>query len=230
MKARFLSLLWIGTACMGNSLHARTLEKGDGAKGPFISGHQIGLNIAPLADRFLKFNNSTTPAPGPWLLSYRMFLKERSAIRLGLGGNQTHEKIEASTSSNPRSIQSYRADVAIGYEYYVLNSPRWKCGTGLMVIWDKTDSLSEETDVQANRFIQHNKMQAFGVGANLSLQWRISQRVALGTDAGMYYSKQTNSTKTEFIGPFPQNTYNKSSVSSISPVYPVSLFILFHFN
>ena len=50
------------------------------------------------------------------------------------------------------------------------------------------------------------------------------------TDAGMYYSKQTNSTKTEFIGPFPQNTYNKSSVSSISPVYPVSLFILFHFN
>ncbi|MBK7764220.1 MAG: outer membrane beta-barrel protein [Bacteroidetes bacterium] len=194
-----------------------------------ITSHQIGINIAPFVDRFLKFNNTTNNIVVPYLFSYRMQLKQRSVIRLGLGVDMQNDEINSSSASNPRTMKSNSLNIGLGYEYYLLNLHRWKAGAGIQGFIQKVNTNSKETDFQGNQFILNNEAFTWGAGPALSIQYFISKNVCLGTEGAMYFSTSKSENETRVTGNFPQYTYEKSSSTNISPQFPISLFINFNF-
>lgn len=202
---------------------AQTEHKG------LITSHQVGINIAPFVDRFLKFNNAINPVVVPYLFSYRMQLKQRSVIRVGFGATMENDEINSSTSGNPRKAKSNSLNVGLGYEYYLLNLKRFKTGAGIQGFIQKQHTSSEESDFQGNVFTQKNEAFVWGIGPALSIQYFISQQVCLGTEGALYFSKSKNENETKVTGNFPQYTYEKSSSTNISPQFPISLFINFNF-
>lgn len=199
-------------------------------KKPLQISHQIGINMASFADRFLKFNNSATVLTDPYLFAYRLQLGEHSVIRLGIGGSMTNEKLTSSTSSDPRSNNANSADIRLGYEYYLLNMSRWKAGAGINGFYSRSYSKSvQESNPNISSFIQTASSTAVGAAISLSVQYMVTKHVSIGTEGGMYYMKDKIKDKTEITGQFPSVSSSSSTLDKIASQYPVSLFLNFNF-
>lgn len=228
MKHKIL-LFTLTLSMAAAGLYAQSAETTNKPKKKWIHGHQVGVNAAPFLDRYLKLNNTTNQTVSPYLFSYRMMMCKHSALRFALGVNADHESLEASSTSVPRKSSTKNFDVGLGYEYFLLDQARWKAGAGLMFVMGNRDSTADETDFQGNRFLQKDISSYSGAALSLSVQYYISKRVALGSDAGLYFVHTINKLETSVSGQFPQNSYSTSKHNLITPAFPVSLFILFSF-
>ncbi|GBL35444.1 hypothetical protein EMGBS15_10390 [Filimonas sp.] len=210
-----------------NTLAQETTEK---KKEPLQVNHQIGINIASFADRFLKFNNATNLLTDPYLFAYRLQLGDHSVIRLGVGVSMTNEKLTSSTSSEPRSNKASSTDIRLGYEYYLLNLSRWKAGAGINAFYSRSYSKSvQENDPSFSSFIQTASSNAVGAAISLSVQYMVMKRVSIGTEGGLYYKKEKIKDKTEITGQFPSVSSSASTLDKIASQLPVSLFLNFNF-
>lgn len=191
--------------------------------------HQIGVNIASFFDRYLRFNSST-PGTDPNLFTYRHYLSNSSALRLGFSLGMANEDLTSNTSSLPRKSKSNNESLRLGYEYFVLKTFAWRAGVGVQAFAGRSRSTSSSTDsVQGTTFSSTSSYFSFGAGPLVSIQYYIARRVSLGTEASIncYHSQSKDITKV--TGNFTQESKNESKVTAISITPPISFYINFNF-
>lgn len=192
--------------------------------------HQIGINIASFVDRFLKFNNTSSSSIDPHLLSYRLQLRNRINFRVGIGYNANKEEITESTSSTPRSKNFHSLAARVGFEYYLLQSRKWKAGAGLDALYRNAYSYARTNETGSGvDFIQTSTEKRVGAGPTLSIQYFVHPRVSIGTEGGIYFFQSNKEDRTKIEGQFPSETILKSTTTGVESSLPIALFINFNF-
>ncbi len=203
-------------------------KKKSGKKSKVV--HQIGINAATFLDRFFKFNNSSAGLIDPYLFTYRAQFAKRMNIRVGIGANTKNQSLVSSTSSQPRNINSNALNFRVGFEYYILQTRKWKAGAGIDLMYGKSDAKSEENDPSSGfNFQQINNASTYGGGPLLSIQYFVHPRVSVGTEGSMYLAHSEATDKQTVTGQFPTFTSTTTKSNSLTSNFPVAFFINFNF-
>lgn len=158
--------------------------------------NEIGTDITALLERILNFNRSEffSPYNATYQITYKRHF-DRFSLRAGIGGSTNSEDADDSFSNDVLKRNSQRINYRIGIEKGIKLSNRWGFYYGI----DFRHSISN----MRNDFWYQNggwrygfdrKGSVLGVSPLFGLDFRISDRIALQTEANFiaYFSKTEN--------------------------------------
>jgi len=146
--------------------------------------HQIGINVTSFIENFfvLSGNNAN---PGPYSITYKR-IKDGKALRLGFAG-----RLNIADSSQPgqavrRNINNL-FQLRFGREWRKNISKRWLCFYGGDIIGNLSSRTSSINDGLGNNTTSNTSFGG-GLGAIAGIQFKISDRIFLTTEAGFLYN------------------------------------------
>jgi hypothetical protein len=190
--------------------------------------HELGLNVTNLLTDLLGNNNRTDA--GVYLLSYK-FVKGNKAIRIGATTNFAFKK-ERSITNSTIDLNSQNFQLRIGQETRHDLSSRLQYYVGFDGIAGYKFEESAATS-SFNTLIQSDKLFSIGLGPVVGFQFKIYDRLLIGTEGSIYAAYNANSTKfseTAFRGTSGSLPPNKeSNIVSLQTNLPKFLFLILKF-
>ncbi len=187
--------------------------------------YQIGLNVGPLWSNLINRDVRQPLFLFPILdtkevLSFKL-RKNKTSLRLGFGVNYINQKVEDNTSIQRNFLGR------IGIEKQVDLTKKWQCFYGLDFKL-KTGTVKESNDDDPYRW------DGIGLSNFLGIQYRLTSRLILQTEASIQLSQTTIRNSNQFfIEPFPifpiQTEGNKTTFKNLSLVIPNILYLAFEF-
>jgi hypothetical protein len=154
------------------------------------SNHYVGIQANQLIRQLLNFGGSSSVATNPYLLTYSVNSKHTGwGFTAGLG--YTHTEVNSGDPLNPINSKINDFFLRVGFEKKTMIGKRWLFSSGIDVI---TESLKDKTvnNSQFGIFKIETSSRGIGLGPRVTLNYQISDRILVGTEASYYYksSKQ----------------------------------------
>jgi hypothetical protein len=181
--------------------------------------HYIGVQANQLFRQIFNFGGSTSPVNNPYLFTYAV-----NSVNTGWGFNAgfgyTHQEVRNEDPFNP--IQTTIDDffIRLGVERKVAIGEKWMTSYGLDILRESEKNVTEIGIPQPGRFETQTRNRGAGIGLRFTLNYHISEKVLLGTEA-TYYHKWIKDTRTGTN--MPDNT-EKSKDFTFR--VPVALFLI----
>lgn len=205
------SLLATGMACLfGISAHAQetTTDILPQPKEKKFE-HRIGVQMNELIRQVFNFNNNTTPAlNNPYLLTYSLtHAKSGLGIRMGVGPEYTTFNTDDGITKAENNVN--RINARIGIEKVFQLSYRWSAGAGADFVYanDRSFSKSFVRSFDSTSTDIVSEIKSTGYGGMAWLQYHISPRILVGTEASFYYrtgNYKQSITITTLVDNFPE--------------------------
>jgi hypothetical protein len=152
----------------------------------------VGIQANQLFRQLFNFGGTSTPINNPYLLTYSLNSANTGwGFAVGLG--YTHSQFEEGDLFNPVETTINDFFFRIGVDRKTLIGKRWLLGFGFDLI---RESLKNETKSNSffGDFKSETKSSVFGFGPRMGLNFLITPRILVGTEA-TYYFKRTKETQ-----------------------------------
>lgn len=189
--------------------------------------HEVGINATNLINQILNFSEKEIPQ-SPYLLTYKIGIKKH-ALRLGVGATFKETEKSVETFDDTETLRDLTLDLRFGYEFRSQFGNRWIGYFGADAIYTQTDDEQINNSGFDVVTIAENKS-GFGGGPVLGLQFRLTEKLMLGTEGAFYFTQTENKSSTTFTN-FPgfdtetEITKDKEIVTYL----PATLYLIFHF-
>ncbi len=194
-----------------------------------IAKHEIGLNATDFIQRLISFNDLLIDDPNAYLLTYKILLSHKRAIRFGLNANYRSARMESGINSSfPNDLKSYNFDLRVGLLMNRRLTNRWSSYLGLDVIYGSGHIESVGVNVFEPLKITR-ETSVLGGGPAIGIQFFLSSKISLSTELTVYYKYNEIQEKQDFDnnGFADQVSNSKTSLASIAT--PASLYFNFRF-
>ena len=161
---------------------------------PRRANHYLGVQANQLLRQIFNFGGSTSPVNNPYLLTYAV-----NSVNTGWGFNAgfgyTHQEVRNEDPFNPVQTTIDDFFIRLGVERKVMIGEKWMTSYGLDILRESEKNITEMGDFQPGRFETQTRNRGMGVGLRFTLNYHISEKVLLGTEATYYYKgiKETRS-------------------------------------
>ncbi len=181
---------------------------------------EFAINASRFVNDVFSLNNRAVDA-GPYIFQFKFF-KGTTAFRLGLGGNYQRSKNNDAVFV-VRDDSDTRADIRLGFEKHVPLASKWDFYYGIDALYQY---LKTETSVISDVDVVTTSIDSpsLGGGPIFGVQYRISSRIVLWTEASIYYSlsQETETTNSQNFPNF--NEERKRENHFVTPRLPIALF------
>ena len=157
------------------------------------SNHYVGVQANQLLRQLFNFGGSAGSINNPYLITYAV-----NSVMSGWGFNSglgyTHLEVSNEDPFNP--IQTTIDDffVRLGIERKVPIGMKWTASYGLDILRESEKNITESRNPQSGSFNTDTRSKSTGVGLRSTLNFNISEKILLGTEATYYY-KSTKETR-----------------------------------
>jgi len=191
-----------------------------------VTKHSIGLNATGLLNNIL--NPDSEDNRMPFLITYDLIM-DKLVFRAGIGPEFMSETVvhEGFTDSQKRT--DLQLDGRLGAGFRVVDDVHWNINAGLDIVGRYAVEKTTD-DTGFDKVTDEVESQRIGGGPFVQIDYKISPRVSLGTEAALYFShKQT--THTELFENFPDfnNQLSKTTGTQLDTFLPTSIFVHLHF-
>lgn len=188
--------------------------------------NEIGIGTS-LVTQFLKTDEDAFNQ-NPYFLTYKFIFKD-FALRAGVGGqlDQTESFIDG--TSDKVIVEKSNFDWRVGIEYRLPIGKKWLGTFGVDYV-NKQTFDERISDSGFDRVVMADNQVGIGGGAAIGLQYALTPKLMLGTEAAFYYMNLERTITTTFVtlpqfDTDPEITNNKITQSLL----PASIYIIFHF-
>ena len=166
----------------------------------------------------------------PYFLTYRRSLG-MGWVRSGIGayGWSEHSNGDVNSSALIRDRSSWRVNARLGYAIPLVDERRWLVLAGLDALYVRTNS--ESRDVWEDNSETKSKYSTTGMGIGLALdaQFRISKRMALGTEFNLELIRSKSTEDRSYSDSPEDDRHATSERTGIDAIRAFSLFLLAYF-
>ncbi len=193
----------------------------------------LGIQANQLIRQIFNFSNSNTPIDNPYLITYSVNSK-KTGVGFNAGLGFSVNEFSDGDPSNKRETKINNLSFRLGAEKKSMIGKRWMVSWGFDIVHDNLKN--ETSNIQNNdptnpaiRFVSTttNTTSSWGLGPRFTLNFQITSRILLGTEANYYYrsgsTKGTASTSNTFFNGTGLTTNSSNTESS-------SDFTKFQFN
>jgi hypothetical protein len=174
------------------------------------SSHYLGVQANQLIRQLLNFSSSNTVIDNPYLIAYSVNSKKNGfGFSSGLGFSVN--EISDGDQTNKRTTKINNVSFRLGFEKKSNLGKKWYVSWGIDLTHDnlKNETSNTQSPDLSNpgiKFISNtiNKTTSWGFGPRFTLNFRISDRIILGTEANYYYKSGTNSSESSTSSTFLQ--------------------------
>lgn len=226
-------LLTVTIALLATTLQAQKSKRGFEIDSTWRNKthYELGLNVSEFIKTFIVPNNNNNLGANAttYLLSFKSIFKCGAAVRFGLGGRISDKDTQSDSFTGTLNVKNNQVNTRLGFEWQFNLGRRWNTYAGADIIYSNGKQSSETFSTPPNKFITSSTVRAFGGGPVVGIQFRISKRISLLTEAALYAQKITSTDK-QIDTSFPaNNTQTKTVEKNISFIVPQSLFLIITF-
>ncbi len=183
-----------------------------------IMRHYIGVQANQLLRQLLNFGGTSNNVGNPYLLTYAIN-STKSGVGLNFGLGYTYNSSSNGDPITPRTTTDNSLSLRLGIEKKFTIGKRWFSSYGLDFLLDESQNKTETTFNQGNGFPANKTTTEFtnngtGLGPRFTLNFLISDKIILGTEANYYYRSFTSTQK---VTNQPDQTNNPKSFTFAVP-------------
>jgi hypothetical protein len=224
--ALIMSGLFINTYAQNNNEQASTSVK--------KYNYYLGVQANELFRQLLPIGSSNnTSLLDPYLLTFQMHSK-RTNWGLRTAANYTLKNFVDEDAANKKVTNINMIHLKVGAEKFIHLGSRFNVGYGADVVWDfgQNYTVNELTAIDTTISTTNSITNAIGLGPGIRLTYQLSNRVHLGTEFGLYFVQNNNTTKfaiksisqtTGTTQSFEESTNSKANVNTR---LPASLYLI----
>jgi len=158
------------------------------------ANHYLGIQANQLLRQILNFGNSTS-IDNPYLFVYSINSIE-TGFGMNIGMGYTFNESKDGDAFNTRKTTINNLAFRVGFEKKSELSKRWLVSWGFDVVIDnqKNNTINTIDFGQGNNSTVEttSKTSAFGIGPRLTLNYKISEKIFLGTESTYYFKSGEN--------------------------------------
>ena len=191
------------------------------------SFHEIGINGTFLINQFLNFSDTETPQ-SPYLLTYKVGINKH-ALRIGIGTTFKESEKRIDTFEDTETLKDLTLDLRLGYEYRKSFGNRWLGYFGADFIYSQIDN-EQINDSGFDIVTIAENTSGVGGGPVLGLQFKLTEKLMLGTEGAFYFSQSELKSNTTFTN-FPEFNTEAEIIKNkeIITTLPATIYLIFHF-
>ncbi len=188
--------------------------------------NEIGIGTS-IITQFLKTDEDATNQ-NPYFLTYKLVYKD-FAIRAGIGGKLDESESFIDGTSDKLTLKKSNFDWRVGLEYRMPIGKKWLGTFGVDYIMKKTFD-ERISNSGFDLVVMEDNEVGVGGGLAIGVQYSLTPRLMLGTEAAFYYLDIERAQLTTFET-LPQfNTDPEINNNRITQsLLPSSIYIIFHF-
>jgi len=188
--------------------------------------HEIGIGTSILT-QFLKTEESAIEQ-NPYFLTYKLIYK-KFALRAGFGGRLDERESFIDGTSDKLTVKKSNFDWRVGVEYRMPMGKKWVGTFGADYVAKKTFDERISNSGFDKVVIADNEV-GNGGGLAVGVQYALTPRLMLGTEAAFYYLNVERKQRTTFetlpeFNTDPEINNNRVTQSLL----PSSIYLIFHF-
>ena len=188
--------------------------------------HEIGIGTS-IITQFLKTEENTINQ-NPYFLTYKLVYKN-IALRAGLGGKLDESESFIDGTTDKLTVKKSNLDWRVGVEYRMAIGKKWLGTFGTDYVAKKTFDERISNSGFDEVVISDNQVGSGG-GLAIGLQYALTPKLMLGTEAAFYYLNVERTQMTTFknlpqFDTDPEINNNRVTQSLL----PSSIYIIFHF-
>ncbi len=167
--------------------------------------NEIGFNGSGFASNYLNFGGGVV-SNNPYLITYKRFF-QNGAMRVGLNANGLRFDDNRFVNNSADQID-FSLDARVGYEWKSELSEKWSLIYGVDALYGVNNftrksyqNLWDGSKLAPVTNVSVNNNQTFGAGPIAGIEWAITNRIALYTEARFYgrYTEIESGTKWENV-------------------------------
>jgi hypothetical protein len=180
--------------------------------------HYIGVQANQLFREIFSVRENASEINNPYLINYSV-VSARSGMGINAGLGYIFNEFKTGDAANERETTNNNFFFRIGFETKFNVGKAWQVGVGADALIDnqKNKTISNSNTGFGKISAETNdKISALGTGPRLNINYRISQRVLVGTEASYYYRSRRikeNSKITTTAREFDPNTGTERDVT-----------------
>jgi hypothetical protein len=188
--------------------------------------HEVGIGTS-IITQFLKTDEEAINQ-NPYFLTYKLVLKN-FALRLGFGGKLDESESFINGTSDKLTLKKSNFDWRAGLEYRVPIGKKWLGTFGADFVAKNTFD-ERISNSGFDRVVMIDNEVGAGGGVAIGVQYSLTPKLMLGTEAAFYYLKIKRTQETTFET-LPQfNTDPEINNNRITQnLLPSSIYLIFHF-
>lgn len=157
------------------------------------ANHYVGVQANQLIRQLFNFGGATAAINNPYLITYAV-----NSVRSGWGFNYgfgyTHREVREGDVFNPVETNINDFFMRLGVERKVPIGAKWMTSYGLDILQESQKNITRSNS-QFGNFKSETREKGTGLGLRFTLNYHISEKTLLGTEATYYY-KSTKETRT----------------------------------
>ncbi len=172
------------------------------------SSHYLGVQANQLIRQLLNFSGTNAVIDNPYLIAYSVNSK-KSGFGFSSGLGFSINEISDGDQTNKRTSKINNLSLRIGFEKKSNLGKKWYVSWGFDITHDDlknetTNTQSPDLSNPAIKFLSNttNKTSSWGFGPRFTLNFRITDKIILGTEANYYYKSGTTSSEASTTNTF----------------------------
>jgi opacity protein-like surface antigen len=191
----------------------------DAVKAQKRSVHYVGVQANQLTRQLFNFGGSSSSINNPYLITYAVN-SVRSGWGLNYGLGYTHIELRNEDPFNPLETTINDFFVRLGVERKVPIGVKWITSYGLDILRESEKNITESRNSQSGNFKTETRNRGTGIGLRFTLNYNISEKILLGTEATYYYKSMKETRKGTSV---PEET---EKFKEFTFTVPVALFLI----
>ncbi len=184
----------------------------------------VGVNATSFVKSFLSFNDQA-PSGTPFQFTYRKIGENGKAFRSKLGLNFSNTTSKAQGDDDKTTLTFVNIQLGLGYEKRFQLDKRWLIYTGIDGLFGIEQTIVKNTSGTDLSTDQEQEILG-GVSPVIGIQFNITERLNLSTEAGMPLTYTANTQK--FAGDFEDVKVQTNSIQ-LAASLPAFLYLNFSF-
>ena len=181
------------------------------------SNQYFGVQANQLIRQLLNFGGSSGVASNPYLLIWSVNSKQTGwGFTSGLG--YTHSEVISGDPLNPIRSTINDFSMRIGFEKKRMIGQRWLFSTGIDLVIESSKDVTKNGS-QFGSIEITTRTSGFGFGPRVTLNYLISERILIGTEATYYYKSLKSKQEIDGVEQNGDDTLNQLAFSVPAVIY-----------
>ena len=193
--------------------------------------YEVGINVSEFVKTFIVPANNTALGANAntYLLSFKTLFKSGATLRFGTGFRYSNKQVDDDDFGGIQTQINNQFNTRLGFEWQFNLSRRWNAFAGVDGVYSTGRQRTETPSFPPDKFITQTSINAYGGGPVVGIQFRLTRRISLLTEAALY-AQSITTTDTQVDTSFPaNNSKTVTKENNISFIVPQSLFLIITF-
>jgi hypothetical protein len=201
-----------------------------------VVDHYIGIQANQLLRQLFNLSNNSSAVVNPYLINYSLnSIRTGWGLNAGIGYTVNSSDVTQGNVTTDAKINSF--SFRIGVERKVLLSKKWMVSYGLDLLADKNDNTTTSTTQfsgQTNATEIDLITKDSGFGPRFTLNYYVTPKIILGTEASYYYKainvhQKTSNTSSGSGGTSSSSDETDQNQKQFNFVTPAIIFLILKF-